>query len=36
MEIGEEEEFSDWCCSYNFEGERYGLTIMVRSSEEAQ
>ena len=36
MEIGEEEEFSDWCCSFNFEEERYGLTIMVRSSEEAQ
>ena len=36
MEIGEEEEFSDWWCSCNFDGERYGLTIMVRSSEEAQ
>ena len=26
MKINEEEEFSDWCCSFNFEGERYGMS----------
>ena len=36
MQIDEEEEFSDWCCSCNFEGERYGLTILASSREDAQ
>ena len=36
MEIDEGEEFSDWWCSCNFEGERYGLTILASSRGEAQ
>ena len=36
MQIDEEEEFSDWWCSCNFDGERYGLTILASSREDAQ
>ena len=36
MEIDKEDEFSEFCCPYNFEGELYGLNILGRSHEEAQ
>ena len=35
MEIDKEDEFSEWCCPDNFEGERDGLNVLARSRQEA-